>query len=265
MTFRFDEKPRSRSSTFRERSATLCYTASGTTDAAFVESYAVLNTAPMYNGLYRQDVIVDATASDMFDVTVPYGPAPLMGNYRLSCDTTGGTIHVSASRSTVSAYGTRLDGSAAETSDNQQMIGVNQDSVDGTDIVIPAMKLTVNFQHDQGIVTLARMKQLARATGQVNSDTFLTFAPGEVLFLGMTCDEGSNTPTSVAYQFACSQNVTGLTIGSISNIVKAGWDYAWIHYKDAIVGQTPVKRPMAVYVERLYSTTSFVPLFGFGG
>jgi len=169
-------------------------------------------------------------------------------------------VHIMASKATVGAYG-----GAAATTDFDGMIGVNQDSVDGVDIVIPTLKITATFTHEVGIITLPRIKQLARATGKVNSDTFLTFAPGEVLFAGCTGTEGVVSPTTIGYQFLCSENASSLTIGGIASIVKKGHDYVWIRFKDAVVGGLPVKKPRSAYVERVYDTTAFVPLFGFGG
>lgn len=265
MAIRFEEKPRSRSSQFTTRTATLEYFATGTADHATVQLYAALYTPQMFGGLYRQDIIINSVSTTQWEITVPYGPAPLIGSYRLGFDTTGGTVHVTASRQTVGAYGTRLNGQPAAIDDHKGMIGVTQDGIEGADIVVPTLKLTLQFQHDLGIITLPQIKQLARNVGKFNTDYFLTFAPGEVLFLGATGDEGVNTPTSITYQFACSENVSNLSIGTaITGIQKYGHDYVWIQYKDDFVNQTPVKRPISAYVERVYAGIPFVPLFGFG-
>ena len=270
MSIRFAEKPKTRDMTFSTRTQTREYTCSGTIDASQVMSIAYSGTPAILADtfgppLFRQDIAVSCVNFDVWNVTVPYGPAPIIGQFRLNFDTTGGTLHVTSSRQTIAAYGKRLNGNNATVNDHKGMIGVTTDGVEGVDIVIPSLKLTVEFQHDIGVIGLARIKQLARNVGKMNSDVFLTFAPGEVLFLGMTGTEGTNTPTSVSYQFACSENATGLTIGSaISDIEKRGHDYIWIQYQDKFVDQTPVKQPLAAYVERVYAATPFVPLFGFG-
>ena len=258
MTFRFFEQPRSRSQTFLPPSAELVYTASGTTDDAYVMSYALLATPAMYLGLWRQDIRLEPVASSLYTVVVPYGPNNVvMGEFRLAFDTTGGTIHILASRQTLSSY-------PAGAPDYKGLIGVHAADVDGCDIVIPALRLTVNFQHPLGIMTLPRIKQLARNVGKVNSATWLTFAAGEVLFLGVTGDEGTAAPTNVAYSFACSENVTGLTVGAIANIVKRGHDYLWLYYQDGVDGGKPIKKAKYAYVERVYAETNFTALLGFG-
>ena len=44
---------------------------------------------------------------------------------------------------------------------------------------------------------------------------------------------------------AYSENVTGLSIGDIANIVKKGHQYAWIAYKDAEDSGKPSVQPLA--------------------
>lgn len=258
MPFRFHEKPTSRSANAYPRSATLEYFASGTADASYVMAYAINATPLIYDGLYRQDVQISAVASDQWDITVPYSWQNRV-TYDLDFDTTGGTIHIQASRETVGAYG-----GAANVNDYKGMIGVHADQVDGVDVVIPALKLSVKFQHQVGALNIDRIKALARMTGKVNSDPFLTFAAGEVLFLGCTGSQGTATPTNVAYQFACSENAQGLTIGQIAGIAKKGHEYVWIRYKPEVVNGAAVMQAQSAYVERLYEATNFQATLGFG-
>ena len=123
MTIRFAERPDSRSTTWTERTGTLEYFCTGTTDAEMVQQIALLNSPPMWGGLYRQDITITAQASDYFLVSVPYGPRPIgLGEMYLEFDSTGGTIHVTASRQTVGAYG-----AGAAVDDFKGMIGVHED------------------------------------------------------------------------------------------------------------------------------------------
>lgn len=258
MAFRWIEKPTSRSQTIYPRTATLEFTATGTTDAQFVRTYALQATSVIYDGLYRQDIKIDAVASDHWSVTVPYSWKNLV-NYDLEFDTTGGTIHVMASRETTGAFG-----GGAAVGDYKGMIGVHGDQVDGADVVIPALKLTVKFQYEIGIINLERIKTFARNTAKVNTDAWLTFQPGEVLFLGATGAQGTATPTNIAFHFACSENAENLTIGQVANVKKKGHEYVWIRYKPEVVAGAAVMQAQSVYVERLYEPTAFQSLFGFG-
>jgi hypothetical protein len=257
MTFRFTESRDSRKTSANPISQTLVFTAAGSNDAAYVLAYATAATSSVastvYGTLYRQDIQVDPLGFEVWKVTVPYATAKReTGSYRLSFDTTGGTVHVTASKETLGKYA-----KTGETApDYKQLIGVNGEDVGGADIVIPALKLTCHYKHPAAVISLSRIKYLANITGTVNSSTFLTFAAGEVLFLGCSGAEGTDAETEIQYQFACSANAASLTIGEIADVVKRGHDLAWIKYQDATdtAGGTtyPVKKPQFAYVERMY-------------
>lgn len=268
MVFKFFERPNSPQTTGSPPSVTTHWTATGTASESFVRSYALGATPNFYSTvhgtLYRQDLRIDPAGHQLWRISVPYGTRKSeVGSYRLSFDTSGGTVRISASKQTVNSY------PAGTAPDHKNLIGVNGDQVAGTDIVIPALKITVHFKHPLGVITLPQIKALSSVTGQVNSTVFLTFAPGEVLFLGASGSEGTDAETETAYQFAMSANRTGLTIGDIGSIAKKGWEVAWISYKDTTdnPGGTvlPVKQPEFVYVERVYDTTDLGAALGFGG
>lgn len=265
--FRFTESRDSRRTTTNPPTYTATYTAAGSNDSAYVRAYAIAATptiVSLIDGmLYRQDISVDPIGFEQWKVTVPYGKSQkAAGSYRLTFDTTGGTIHISASKETIGKY------PSTTAPDYKQLIGVNKDDVTGADIVIPALKISVHFNHPMAIITLARIKYLQSITGMVNSAAFLTFAAGEVLFLGASGSEGTDAETEVTYQFAMSANASGLTIGDVASVVKKGHELAWIKYKDAVdtVGtdDLPVKQPEFVYVERVYDTVDLALGLGFG-
>jgi hypothetical protein len=262
MSFSFSERPDSRSTTSNPPTYTSRWGAYGTQDAAFVKAYAIGATPAMVSTiqgtLYRQDIIVDPGGFEIFYVQVAYGVEKReLGSWRFNFDTTGGTLHIKSSKSTVNSYGTSPP-------DHKQLIGYNGDEVEGCEIVIPALKINVFYSHPLGIVTISKAKQLAQYTGTVNSASFLGFAAGEVLFLGATGSDGTDVEAEVQYQFACSQNATGLTIGDISGIAKQGHDYLWIRFKDAVSGLYAVKQPQFVYIERVYDRTDLATVLGFG-
>lgn len=263
--FSFEERPDSRQSSGKEPSILLKYNAHGTQDEQYVHSYALAATpsiySTIYGTLYRQDIQVNPAGFNLWLVDVPYGKNKhATGQFRLTFDTTGGTVHITASKETIKSYST---GNPFIPS-HKQAIGVNGDNVEGTEIVIPALKLTAHFRHPQSVITLARIKALANITGTVNKDTFLTFEPGEVLFLGCSGSEGTDAETEVAYQFACSANAEGLSIGDVANVAKKGWEHLWISFKDDEDDGFPTKRPEFVYVERVYEETDLATALGFG-
>ena len=218
MAFNFRERRISGASTNNPPTYVREYVATGETSGFVVKSYAYSatpNVVATADGiLYRQDVRVDQAGWDTYYVSVPYGQLKrIAGQYVLSFDTTGGTVHMSHSRQTIASYGTSPP-------NFKQLMGVNNDFVEGADAIVPALKINVAFRHPTASLTLPQIKYLASITGTVNSATFLTFAAGEVLFLGCSGTEGTDTETEVQYQFACAANQTGLSIGDVSSIAK---------------------------------------------
>lgn len=266
--FKFTERPNSRKTTDTPPTFEFIYRASGTgnNDNVYVHLFALSATpavVALANGaiVYRQDIQIQSEGWDVWTVTVPYaekGDKPPTGQWTFNFDTTGGSFHIKASKETVASYGTTPP-------DYKQLIGVNGDDVEGADIVIPALKINVTYSHPLGVVTIAYAKALARLTGKANSTTFLTFDPGEVLYLGSTGSDGSEAAAEVGYQFACSENLQNQIVGAITVIEKDGWDLAWIKWKDDVDGDLPVKVPEFVYVERVYERVNLVAALGFGG
>ena len=233
-------------------------------NAITAQAYAIAMTpsfvATASGIIYRQDVRLNRTAYNQWAVEVPYDSKKNeTGEWTWDFDTTGGTIHISNAKEEVSRY-------PVGTAPNQLgAIAVDGDEVRGIDIVIPALKINVTFQHPLAVITLAKVKYLSDITGMVNSDTFLTFAPGEVLFLGARGSDGSEAAAQVNYQFAMAKNLTGQTIGSISSVAKKAWEVAWIRYEDTVTSSLPTRVAKFVYVDRVYDTVAMSAALGFGG
>lgn len=248
-------------------SLTQQWKAIGSTDRNFVHSYAMGGTpgiiSTIYGNIFRQDIQVNKVAYNQWMVDVPYGPKKRVnGSYTWDFDTTGGTVHVTTALSEVGRY-------PEDTAPNQHgAIAVDGDEVKGTDIVIPAAKFNVQFQHPLGIVTFPYFRYLIGLTGTTNSTPFFGFAPGEVLFLGGRGADGSEAEASLNYGFAVSANVTGLTIGSISGIAKKGWETIWTTFEDAeeVEGGVThaIRKPKFAYVDQVYRSIDMAGSLGFG-
>ena len=94
---------------------------------------------------------------------------------------------------------------------------------------------------------------------------FLTFQPGEVLFLGTTGRWGPQTETNLSYKFALSENASGLSFGELTGIDKKGWEHAWVSHRSDEDQGKGVKVPQYVYVERIYEPVALATALGFGG
>lgn len=186
-----------------------------------------------------------------------------------SFDTGGGTQHITQSlpvgQDESLDFEFRFPGGAANQSG---AIGVDGDSVNGVDIVVPALTWTETYDVPHQFITADYIKTLSKLTGTVNNAAFRTFPAGEVLFLGASgsqewdSDKGEG-PWNLSFKFSQSPNagagktLPALSIGDISNIAKDGHDYMWIRYEDSVNANTLVKRPKAVYVNRVYRRENF--------
>jgi hypothetical protein len=267
--FRMIDPPNNIRSTANPPTYTRTVKVIGESSHLTVKSYLMSMTpavvATFHGILYRNDIQLTQTAYNHWTADIPYGQRQRAdrGEWTWDFDTTGGSIHITNAKEERARY-------PAATAPNQKgAIAVDANEVRGVDIVIPAMKVNVQYRHPQGIMTLPHAKFLNSITGTVNSTPFLTFAPGEVLFLGARGADGTSSEANVSYQFAMSANAEGLTIGDVVNVNKKGWDVLWIRYKSDVVSiggsNRPVQIPQFVYVDRVYEEINLAASLGFGG
>ena len=116
--------------------------------------------------------------------------------------------------------------------------------------------------HPDAVVTPAYRGALFNLTGKVNNASFKGLAAGECLFLGASGSKRGVDDWEIAFRFAASPNRTGITVGEITGIAKKGWEYMWVRYADAEdpAAKAIVKKPVAVYIEKVYEEGSFAGL-----
>lgn len=234
----------------------LRYTVTGTNDETAVLAL-VKTTAPVVlYGLKRINVDVTPLGGGVWECTVSYEGLPNDSEYTF--ETGGGTVHITQSLQNVARYA--ATGQTAP--DFGGAIGVNGDSIDGTDITVPVYNFTERHRISANLVTAGYKLALFSATGKVNDATFKGFAAGEVLFLGASGAKTGLEQWEITFRFAASPNVTNLNVGGITVAAKKGWEYLWVRFRDAEDGTAKalVKRPVAAYVERVYETASFSTL-----
>lgn len=233
----------------------------------WIASYALLVIPRTYlhplGLLYLQDIhIVENWYAKEYLITAPYGRTPGQnepGAYSITVDQIGGTVHVTA--------GTRIAGFGPTENevDNGGLIGVDGDEVHGTDIPVEESKITIRYRHPGGILNAAYIKAVGRLVGFPNADSFLTYEPGEVLYLGGNFSE-SEAEATASYSFAISYNRTGFEVGGIL-VDKAGWDVLSLYFIEDDTTENPTKKVGYIEVVRPagrewknYRTT-----FGWGG
>lgn len=141
-------------------------------------------------------------------------------------------------------------------------IGVTKDTVEGVDVYFPTYSFSEQHILAATAVTPQYKAKLFAACATTNSATFRGFQAGEVLFLGAAGTKRGKDDWSVTFKFVASPNVEDLTVGEITDIVKEGWEYLWVRYKDEVDTDTDflVKAPRAVYVEKVYRDHNFANL-----
>lgn len=226
--------------------------------------------------LYHNDKIrVKTVGYGIYSINVSYTKFD-MGAIDVEWDTTGGTVRVRQSQRTVGAWkagGDVNDGlppndpawpNPGGAPDHKGLIGVHGDDVDGAEKIIPALKLTVTFKHPVAFVSMSYIKNLASWVGRTNDDMFLEFAPGELLYMGTRGRLSTNSETSVAYEFAASENFLR-DIGDFVQVFKSGHDILWSDDHPVDNKGEGVRQPRWLYVENLYDSLDFAGAFGFGG
>lgn len=253
-----------------ESSRELVYFAWGSDDDAAVRT-AVLGTAPAtYDGLSREECSLEPLENGAWEASVSYtspnsvAPEANSGNYQSKYSVTAGTQHITQSLATVHAYSESEE--EYPPPNFHGAIGVDKDSINGCDILVPTMEWEETHAISDDLVDGAYVRTLMDFTGTVNGSSFRDFSAGEVLFMGASGQQRSDGLTwDVTFKFAFSGNRTGITVGLISGIAKKGWEYMWVYYVDSpdpVEGVIP-KIPRYVYVEKVYrdSPASFETLF----
>ncbi len=266
-------------------SCTFHYHVEGTDDDTQILADLLAGTPTTYGSLIREDnptiepiwvrsyPAFPPAAQGQWDCHVRYNPPGSrslslsdIGTVRITGSTTGGSAHVQASLSTVGAYG-----SGASTGDNGNLVGVTKDGVDGADVAVPVFEFSVAKIFSSG--SLPNLGTIYGLSGRTNnagvtftdseSGVSLTFLAGECLLLGVDFGtERDDGGIEFTYKFAASPNLTGLSVGSIGGIAKAGWEYLWVRYDQAEIGGLKIlgNIPKAVYVEQMYYSGNFTGL-----
>lgn len=267
--------------------ATITFFVLGTVDGIVARGMAAAVAPPMVqNGdrvLVRQDIKAKLVSEDAYDnwtVDVEYGTQqeskseqlPQPQTIKVRFDTTGGQITLTQSLETKQKKS--RDDVNDPAPDLKGAINYDGKEVKGVETGAPQFRFSVIAHYAPGVVTIPFMKELARKSWRYNSDTWLTFEAGEVLYMGATGEvefplaaTQRTEPVPVELHFDASENRTNFAVGDITGLNKLGWDYLWVRYgdQDAGGGQGPVPRPRHAYVERNYETLGFASFFQFGG
>lgn len=195
------------------------------------------------------------SGSEAWHFTCEYDYTPEPGEFTISMDTTGGTVKQTES------FQQQIYPAPGEQPRNfEYTVNVQDNKPEGVDRIIPALKLNIRARIPAAAlgVPIEYAKLCASITGTVNRTTFLTFAPGELLFLGASGTIVGENPI-LDYGFAASPNISNVTIGGISGINKRGHDFLWFDYKvfkDTTSG-LQISKARAAYSAEVYTYSEF--------
>lgn len=251
------------------------YVLKGSTDPEDVLD-ALAATAPTTYALgstnyARQSYRVEPEGDDVWNGTVSYGASGStpggtgeVGDSSYSFDTGGGTQHITQSKETVETSGM---GSGTPVPDFHNAIGFDGASISGVDVVIPQYQFTETHIMSHSGVDSAYKVTVANLTGKINDASFKGFDAGTVLFLGANGTRTGTEKWTVTFKFAYSPNIANYCINpgadpseQISVSLKGGWEYAWVLYEDVAGNSQIIKRPKALYIERIYDSGDFSEL-----
>ena len=136
-------------------------------------------------------------------------------------------------------------------------IGVQNGNIAGCEVVIPSLNFTMS-QTRKGILDLRFIRLLSTLTGRINSQPFLVFNIGDVLFAGANGSQRFSSNESpefdLSFKFIISPSIYDLQAGDIDVGYKRGWDYFWVEHVKVFdydcVSKTLI--PQAAYIEQVY-------------
>ena len=228
--------------------------------------------------LIRQSIKLKPHGAGLYLATIEYGPEddeksekkPEPMEFKYSFDTTGGKHKISLAEKEVS----RQWAWSASNSPPDLKGAINYDGkkVQGVEIIVPNLEFSITVYYSPAAMTTAFVQNLARKTGRVNSDAWLGFAAGEVLFMGASGDGTLPTirgqrvkPVPVTFKFAASENRDDIIVGSNPQAIsKKGWQYMWVRYERLENSGLDYPVPVHAYVDDVYRELAFKPFFMFG-
>lgn len=219
---------------------------------------AVAQTCPLvlsYQGHYllrrRIDTSEVSGQRGLYESTVTYETLPNVESLAYEGSTNTTTVRVYNSKMVV--YAKALTGRAPNLGG---LIGYRDGQIEGCEVLIPQPEFSLILDG----VTLEDPNQFLRMasvfTAKVNSNVYLGFQPGELLFKGASVSGKAGDRFRISLSFLAQPNLYSFTLGDFFIPQKLGWDYLDVLYVDTVDQGVLIKRPFAVYIHRVYD---FVP------
>lgn len=137
--------------------------------------------------------------------------------------------------------------------------------VNGIDLRIPGLKLTISYRLPRGQITAARMRGVRAKMFNRNNAVFLGWKRRELLFVGANASQAVFGLPEIRLDFETDIEVKK-KFGDIPLVTKPPHDYLDVVYDTEAdeAAHAVVAKPIAAYVHHFFDDTSFPSLFGFG-
>jgi len=180
-----------------------------------------------------------------------------------SWDTTGGTQHISTSLETRGSARRSLSHDPPE--NFGKAIEVTENGVNGTDVVVPLLRLELEYKFPNASVTDAYIRKLRDLTGTTNNGTFKGWEQGDLLFLGSSGRQATKGGITARFIFAAGKAITGSfgyydEAGDPADLTKRAHDHLWYYFAREAGDESIVQRPKWLYIERVYEETDFAEI-----
>jgi hypothetical protein len=166
----------------------------------------------------------------------------------IAWDTTGSTEHITSAREERVVGGGGADSF-------EGAINLQGTSVQGIDIVVPAMKYSETWIMPAQLgLSPAFAKSVYSLTGTVNASQFRAFSPGEALFMGGRSQWSGDQPyATVTFDFQVRANDPQFYVKGLPTTLKEGWEYPWVVYRpDTSASGLLVQRPRCLVIDTVY-------------
>lgn len=189
---------------------------------------------------------------------------PQTGDSEFAFDVTGQTFRLMNSYGTL-RYSAAGGVGATDIPDFKGAINVQDDRVEGVEIVIPQARYTETHYLPAGQITNNYVDALSQVVGKLNAGSFRGYTAERLLLLGVSGSKRGAEDWRVSFSWALGSHEASLTIGGIGGVSKLAHDYLWVLYdiEEDTTAKRLKKTPVGVYVEKVYRTANY-GLLGIG-
>jgi hypothetical protein len=162
------------------------------------------------------------------------------------------------------------DYSISNMPDYGTQIGVTDDGVEGVDVEVGAVEITISKKMQRAMISPAYYKLLMDFTSDsaVNHEDFVLlwlgqsfdFPKGSLRFRSASMKSNTQEELSLDLYMAYSRPITdadAFTVGVSPNIIAEGWDYVWTKYRKEVANGRTTTTPVGVVVQQIYPYRDF--------